>query len=157
MQIIGSVISDDCRVLSLLLVQQSGLLWLILTATVANHSASPATDVLTMLNGAQPICVLKVSERLQTPFLKILYELHFQWYHVLMLHNRSCLGNRIDDSHGSKWSVFSNWSDLCQMCVVREWKSISKVSVCYTSLLAAQRGLWKLLEHDSSSRRTAAI
>lgn len=38
------------------LVQQSGLLWLTLTATVAKHSAHPTTaDVLTVFNGAWPV------------------------------------------------------------------------------------------------------
>lgn len=78
MCIIGSVISDDCRVLSVLLLQQSGLLWLILTATVAKHSAPRQQQMywLCSVELGQPTvdskhcCVLKVSERPQTAFLK---------------------------------------------------------------------------------------
>lgn len=77
LRIIGSVLSDDCRVLSILLVQQTDLLWLSLTATVAKHPTRPTTtDVLTVFNGARPIhCGFKVplcvvGERPQTAVLK---------------------------------------------------------------------------------------
>lgn len=48
-------------VLSVLSVQQSGLLWLTLATTVAKHPARPATaDVLTVFNGAWPVhCAVK--------------------------------------------------------------------------------------------------
>lgn len=124
--------------LSSLIVLQSGLLWLILRATVAKHSARPTTtDVLTVFNGARPIhcglkvplCfVLKVAERPQTVFLKS---------HVSFISNditsKLCTTTEVAvvTPWWFPWFKMQRLSRLMEvMCIaLREWRSIQTVSI----------------------------
>lgn len=94
MCIIGSVVSDECRLLFGLRVQRSGLFWLLLPATVAKHSTDnrwlcsvePGQSAVV----SEHFCVYKGAAGLP----QISPELHFQWYHFLML-CKSYRGNRM--------------------------------------------------------------
>lgn len=123
MCIIGSVTSDGSRVLSVL-VQQSGLLWLILTATVAKHSAQPTTtDVLTVFSGAGPIhCGFKaplcfeMCWKAPNSLHKISSEPYFQWDHFLAFHNRSCHGNPMTVPVVETINVPPDWCESDVLC-----------------------------------------
>lgn len=136
----GSVISDVCRVFSIILLHRSGFFWLILTATVVKHSATPTTtDVLTVFKGARPIhwfkelwCFSSDSNSLS----KISCELYFQWYHFLR-NNRICFGKAIDDPHVS--------TDGRQMCCGRGMQIDPKgFSMLLITELRMITGLWNL-------------